>query len=128
MKKLSLFLSTVGGALGGYLLSNKSLRTNLSKSKSADEALRTFSTAVKKDSQKVAKEAKDFLHSDAVQSKINDVKKMADSKLKDASNAVKNMAEEGKKKVTKSAKKTSKNVKKKTDTVVKKTRKQIAAK
>ena len=41
MKKISLLLSTLGGAMGGYLLSNKKLREELMKAKDAETAAKT---------------------------------------------------------------------------------------
>ncbi|MEQ1849302.1 MAG: hypothetical protein ABL890_01795 [Candidatus Peribacteraceae bacterium] len=56
MKKLSLLLGTVGGALAGYVFSNKKLRSELSKAKDATEAAQVLGKHLSKDGQTVAKE------------------------------------------------------------------------
>jgi len=56
MKKLSFLLGTVGGALAGYVFSNKKLRTELGKTKDAAEAAKILGKHLAKDGQTVARE------------------------------------------------------------------------
>jgi hypothetical protein len=56
MKKLSLLLGTVGGALAGYVFSNKKLRSELGKAKDATAAAQILGKHLSKDGQSVAKE------------------------------------------------------------------------
>jgi hypothetical protein len=84
MKKISLLLSTVGGAMGGYLLSNKKLRDELSKSDDAESAAKTLGKHLQRDGKKLAEQLREFVNSDEVQSNIAKAKKYAQQKTDEA--------------------------------------------
>lgn len=60
MKKLSFLLGTMGGALAGYVFSNKKLRAEISQAKDASEAAKILGKHISKDGQKVAAEVGDL--------------------------------------------------------------------
>jgi hypothetical protein len=67
MKKLSLFLGTLGGALAGYVFSNTNLREELANAKDAEAAGRILAKHLQKDGKQIGKEVKEFVDSDVVQ-------------------------------------------------------------
>lgn len=67
MKKLSLLLGTLGGAMAGYVFSNTKLREELSGAKDAEEAGRILAKHLQTDGKKIGKEVKNFVESDVVQ-------------------------------------------------------------
>lgn len=60
MKKLSFLLGTVGGALAGYVLSNKKLRTELRDARDATAAAKILGRHLSHDGQKVATEVREL--------------------------------------------------------------------
>ncbi len=84
MKRFSLLLGAIGGALGGYLLTNEKLRTDLMKTKSPEAAAKLLGKHLQTDGKKIAKEAKAFLESDDVQKNLSKAKKLATAKFKEA--------------------------------------------
>lgn len=104
MKKISFLLGTVGGALAGYVLSNKKLRAELSETKDATEAAKILGKHLSKDGQTVAKEvgelAEQYHLDDRVaegksyvakyyKSAKSEAQKFLKKKVKEATNAVK---------------------------------------
>lgn len=67
MKKLSLLIGTLGGAMAGYLFSNKKLRKDLSEAKDAETAARLLGRHLQQDGKKLAAQAQEFVGSDEVQ-------------------------------------------------------------
>lgn len=126
MKKLTYLLTTAGGALAGYLFSNKKLRTDLRNSTTAEGAAKTLGKYLKEDGKKIKKETEDFMNSKEVQSKITSVKKTAQSKVDQAKEQVQKFATMGKKKVNTVAKNATNSTKKKAASTAKKIKKQIA--
>ncbi|MFA6523677.1 MAG: hypothetical protein WCS85_04905 [Candidatus Peribacteraceae bacterium] len=111
MKRFSVLLGAVGGALAGYLLSNEKLRTELTKAKDPEAAAKVFGKHLQQDGSKVAKEVKRFVESDDVQKNLAKAKKFAAGKLKEAKAGMKEMMKEGKKEAAKAMKKGTKAVK-----------------
>jgi hypothetical protein len=70
MKKLSLFLGTLGGALAGYVFSNTNLREELANAKDAETAGKILAKHLQKDSKQIGKEVKQFVDSDVVQNNM----------------------------------------------------------
>jgi hypothetical protein len=70
MRKLSLLLGTMGGALAGYLFSNRPLREELSKAKDAEAAGRVLAKHLAKDGKQIGSEVKKFVESDEVQDNL----------------------------------------------------------
>lgn len=77
MRKLPLLLGTLGGAMAGYLFSNKKLRDQLSSSKTADEAGKILAEHLQKDGQQIGHEVRKFVQSDAVQDNLSKAKTLA---------------------------------------------------
>ncbi len=70
MKKLSLFLGTIGGAVAGYVFSNTKLREELATAKDAEEAGRILAKHLQTDGKQIGKEVKSFVDSDVVQTNM----------------------------------------------------------
>ena len=102
MRKFSLLLGALGGAMAGYILSNDKLRQELSKAKSPESAARALGKHLQKDGKKIAHEVKQFAESDDVQRNLKKAKAFASAKFGEA-----------KKGVAKFVKKTEKSVMKK---------------
>ncbi|MDA1209277.1 MAG: hypothetical protein O2904_04585 [bacterium] len=122
MKKLSLLLSTVGGAMGGYLLSNKKLRDELSKTDDAESAAKTLGKHLQRDGKKLAEQLKEFINSEEVQSNLTKAKKYAKEKTNEAKKELNAMVDSGTKKAKTSAQKAITKGKKKASSSVKKTK------
>ncbi len=104
MKKLSFLLGTLGGAMAGYVFSNKKLRSELMDAKDASEAAKVLGKHLSNDGQKVAKEVrllavehdldgriadgKKYVQ-DYYSSAKDDVQKFLGAKMKEATRAVK---------------------------------------
>lgn len=74
MKKLSLLLGTLGGALAGYVFSNTKLREELSNAKDPEAAGKILAKHLQQDGKKIGKEVKDFVESDVVQDNMSKAK------------------------------------------------------
>jgi len=105
MKKLSLLLGTVGGALAGYVFSNKKLRTDLKQAKDATEAAKVLGKHISKDGQSVAKEVGELAEQYHLDDRMQDGKnyvakyyksakaeaeKFLGKKVKETTNVIKN--------------------------------------
>jgi len=67
MKKLSLLIGTLGGAMAGYLFSNQKLRKELATAKDAETAARLLGRHLQQDGKKLAAQAQEFVESEDVQ-------------------------------------------------------------
>lgn len=114
MRKFSLLLGALGGALGGYLLSNDKLRHELSKAKTPESAAKTLGKHLQSDGKKLAKEVQDFVQSPDVQRNLKKAKHYATGKLKEAKKQVQSYVAVGKKEAVRAAKKGVQAMKKKT--------------
>lgn len=99
MKKVSLLVGTLGGAMAGYLFSNKKLREQLSKAKDSEEVAALLGKHLQKDGKSLAKHVKAFVESEDVQTNLTKAKSYASDHLKNASTELKKMVSDGKKKV-----------------------------
>ncbi|MEK7590649.1 MAG: hypothetical protein AAB489_00365 [Patescibacteria group bacterium] len=88
MKKFSLLIGALGGALGGYLLSNTKLREGLLDAKDPEHAAKLLAKHLKDDGKKIAKEAQNFLESKEVQNNIAKARKFAAKKMHEAKKQV----------------------------------------
>ena len=95
MRKFSLLLGALGGVLGGYLLSNEKLRTELLKAKDPEAAARTLGKHLQRDGKKVASEVTKFVESDDVQKNLTKAKKFAMSKFDEAKKGVESLVKKG---------------------------------
>lgn len=77
MRKLSLLLGALGGAMAGYVFSNNKLREELSHAKNAEQAGKVLAKHLSKDGKKVGKEIQEFVQSDTVQDNVTKAKKYA---------------------------------------------------
>lgn len=82
MRKLSMLLGALGGAMAGYLFSNNTLRDELYNAKDAEAAGKILAKHLKKDGQKVGGEVKKFVRSDDVQRNLHKAKAYVQKKAK----------------------------------------------
>ena len=108
--------------MGGYLLSNKKLRDELSKSDDAESAAKTLGKHLQRDGKKLAEQLKEFINSEEVQSNLSKAKKYAKQKTYEAKKELNAMVDTGTKKAKSSAKKVVASGKKKASTTAKKTK------
>lgn len=95
MKKISILLGTLGGALGGYLLSNGKLRDSLLKAKDPEHAAKLLGKHLQQDGKKLAREVQTFVQSDDVQANLGKAKKFALQTLGEAKKQVKGFMQNG---------------------------------
>jgi len=112
MKKLSLLLGTLGGALAGYVFSNNKLREELSNAKDAEAAGKILAKHLAKDGKQIGNEVKKFAESDEVQANLKKAKEYASTTMKKFQGELKDMVSDGAKEMKKEAKKAVKQVKK----------------
>ena len=77
MKKLSLLIGTLGGAMAGYLFSNQKLRKDLAGAKDAETAARLLGKHLQQDGKKLAAQAQEFVESEEVQKNLKKAKTYA---------------------------------------------------
>lgn len=129
MKKLSLLVGTLGGAMAGYLFSNKTLREELMRAKDPEAAAKALGRHLQKDGKKVAMHVQDFVASEEVQTNIKKAKTYAKTKVDHAKTELKEFVGKEKKqmkKKAKGAKKKAKRTVKRAKAKVKKTAKKTA--
>jgi tRNA G18 (ribose-2'-O)-methylase SpoU len=100
MKKVSLLLGSLGGALAGYVFSNKKLRQDLANAKDAQAAAKVLGKHLSADGQAVGKEVKQFVHSDQFQEKMSEAKKYAKQYYEKSKKEVTKLMKQGKKEAT----------------------------
>ncbi|MDD5055986.1 MAG: hypothetical protein PHZ00_07025 [Candidatus Peribacteraceae bacterium] len=88
MKKLTFLLGTLGGAMAGYVFSNKKLRTELQNAEDAGAAAKILGRHLAADGETVAKEAKRFAEQHHLDSKIAEGKKYAQKYYESAKDEV----------------------------------------
>lgn len=81
MKKFSFLLSTLGGALAGYVFSNSTLRAQLVGAKTADEAARILGTHLQHDGKKLGDQVKTFLQSKEVEKHVRKARSFVEKKV-----------------------------------------------
>jgi len=135
MKKFSLLLGTLGGAMAGYLFSNKKLREELAAAKDPEDAAKLLGKHLQKDGKKFAKQVQDFVGSEDVQCNIDKAKQYTKKKVDTAKEELKGLISEGKGKAKVAAqkgkakaKKTVKRATKKATTTARRTSKRVRAK
>lgn len=125
MKKLSLLLGTLGGAMAGYLFSNKQLREELTNAKDAESAAKVLGKHLQKDGKKVAKEMQLFMESEDVQRNLNKAKEYAREKADQAKVELQALVGKGAKEAKKAIKKGSKQAKKSAKQTAKRVRAKV---
>lgn len=113
MRKLTLLLGAMGGAMAGYVFSNKTLRDELTKAKDAEAAGKVLAKHLAKDGKQVGKEVKNFIESDEVQENLQKAKKYAMDQAKELQKNAMALMKEGQKQIGATAKKTAKTAAKK---------------
>ena len=108
MKKLSFLLGTLGGAMAGYVFSNKKLRTELQNANDAGAAARILGKHLAEDGEIVAKEAKRFAEQHNLDAKIAEGRKFAQKYYDSAKDEVQKYIGSKSKQVVKVAKKAGK--------------------
>src|SRR3989338_7508840 len=94
MKKLSLLLGTLGGALAGYVFSNTNLREELSKAKDADAAGKILAKHLQRDGKQIGREVKQFVQSDVVQNNVKKAKHYVKQNAKKLQSDLKGMIDD----------------------------------
>ncbi len=105
MKKISLFLGALGGAMAGYIASNKKLRDELMSAKDAEAAAISLGKHLQKDGKHLAKQVQHFVESDDVQHNLTKAKKFAKIKMDEASRELQKLMKQGATAAKKSVKK-----------------------
>lgn len=113
MKKLTFLLGTLGGALAGYVFSNKKLRTELGDAKDASEAAKILGKHLSHDGQTVAKEVGQLAEQYELDDKISDGKKYVQNYYDSAKDEVQKFIGAKVKEASKTASKAKKGVMKK---------------
>ncbi len=113
MKKVSLLLGTLGGAMAGYLFSNKKLREELTNAPDAQQAAKILGKHLSQDGDKLAKDVKEFVESDSVQKSIKQAKVYANKQYVSAKKEVKKLVKKGEKEAMNMAKQMKKKAKSK---------------
>ena len=112
MKKLTLLLGSLGGALAGYALSNKKLRKELMEAPDAQAAAKILGKHLSSDGEQVAKEVKHLAQVHEVDKKIAEGKKYVKKYYDKSAKEVKKMVDQATKEAKKMIGKAKKNVKK----------------
>ena len=112
MKKISLLVGALGGALGGYLLSNAKLRESLSNAKDPEDAAKLLGKHLQQDGKKLAKDVQAFIESKEVQQNLSKAKKFAVKQAGEARKQIEGFMKQGQASASKSMKKGMKSVKK----------------
>ena len=103
MRKLPLLLGTLGGAMAGYLFSNKKLREELSSAKDAEAAGKILAKHLQHDGQQIGAEVQKFVKSDVIQDNFGKAKKMATQYGKKLKGEMSSFMKSGMKKMKKAA-------------------------
>ncbi len=111
MKKFSLLLGTLGGAVAGYILSNEKLRKDMVKAPNAEAMARLLGEELTKDGKKIAKEVKGFVESEDVQKNLKKATAYASKKLGVAQKGLEKLVKKGAREAGKYARKGAKKVK-----------------
>lgn len=96
MKKLSFVVSALGGAVLGYLASNKKLREELSRAKGPDAAGKILASHLQKDGKHIGHELRSFLESAHMQKKIKGVSSLLQQQFQKAEGELHGLLDQGK--------------------------------
>lgn len=112
MKKVSLMLGALGGAVAGYVFTNPKLRKELAAAKNPEEAGKIFAKHLSADGKKLGTHVKEFVDSDAVQGNLSKAKEYVQTQFTKVTTELKSLVSRKKpqsapKKATPSAKKAS---------------------
>lgn len=110
MKKISFLLGTVGGALAGYVLSNKKLRTELRDAKDATAAAKILGRHLSHDGQVVATEVRELAEEHHLDDRLAEGRKYVKNYYKSAKEDVQDFLGAKVKEATKTAIKAKRSV------------------
>lgn len=125
MKKLSLLIGTLGGAVAGYVFSNARLRDELTEAKNAEDAARILGKHLQRDGKKVGDQVRDFLESPDVQKNVEKAKAFVQRSLRSMQKEVTRVAKKSEARVERVARKTAKKAKKNAKNVLRNTFKKV---
>lgn len=108
MRKLSLLLGTLGGAMAGYVFSNTKLREELSDAKDAEEAGKILAKHLQKDGKQVGREVQQFVKSEPVQGNLTKARKYVNTNVKKLKTDLKGMVNKSATKAAPTAKSAAK--------------------
>jgi hypothetical protein len=108
MKKLTFLLGSLGGAMAGYVFSNKKLRDQLVNAKDASDAAKILGKHLSADGQVVAKEVRQLAEQHGLDDRIADGKQYVQSYYTSAKNDVKQFLSSKTNEATKMASKAKK--------------------
>ena len=104
MRKVSLLLGTLGGAMAGYLFSNSKLREELANAKDAEAAGKILAKHLQTDGKKIGSEVQKFAKSPEVQGNLKKAKKFVADHAKKLQKDMKSFVKEGAAKAKSAAK------------------------
>lgn len=104
MKKLSLLLGALGGAMAGYVFSNGKLREELADAKDAEAAGKVLARHLQRDGKEIGKEIQSFVKSEPVQKNFAKAKKYVNTNAKKLRGDLKAMINKTAEKATSAAK------------------------
>lgn len=125
MKKLSLLIGTLGGAVAGYVFSNARLRDEISRAKNAEDAARILGKHLQRDGKKVGDQVRDFLESPDVQKNVEKAKAFVQRSINTMQKEVTHAVKKGEVRARRTARKTAKKVQKTAKNAVRSTFKKI---
>ncbi|MBI1812534.1 hypothetical protein HY285_00005 [Candidatus Peregrinibacteria bacterium] len=97
MRKLSLLIGALGGAMAGYLLSDEKLRKELVNAKNPEKAAKALGKHLQRDGMLVVKDVQAFVTSEDVQQNLQKAKKFARAKFREAKEGVESLVKESSK-------------------------------
>jgi hypothetical protein len=120
MRKLSLLVGTLGGAMAGYLFSNSKLREELADAKDAEQAGKILAKHLQKDGKQLGSHVKKFVDSDDVQKNLGKAKTFAQKQLTKANDQLRSFMKTGAATASKKAQSAADTVHKKAKKAIKK--------
>lgn len=112
MRKLSLLIGALGGALAGYVFSNAKLREELSHAKDAEDAAHILGKHMQHDGKKLGKHVTEFIQSDDVQRNVRKAKAFVQRSVDGATKEIRALTHEGKNRAETAVKRTMSRAKK----------------
>ena len=112
MRKLSLLVGALGGALAGYVFSNAKLREELSHAKSAEDAAHVLGKYMQRDGQRLGKQVKELIHSEEVQRNVQKAKAFVQRSVDGATKEIQALTARGKDRAKTAIKRTASRAKK----------------
>lgn len=128
MKKLSLLIGALGGAVAGYVFSNARLRDELTGARTAEDAARILGKHLQRDGKKVGDQVRDFLESPDVQKNVEKAKTFVQRSIHGMQKEVTRAVKKGEAQIARAARKTAKRVQKKAKHAVRATFKKVRVK